>query len=301
MNKKLRVLVLSIITIIFLLNSGVVIDSVNEAFNIFYEYIFLSMFPFLILSSILINYNYPYYIGKLFGNIFNKLFHLNNESAFVFFISMITGHPTNAIFIKELLDEKRINIAEAERLLICSYFPNPMFVIGTIGFNLYGSAKTGIYILVILYITNFIIAFILRGKEKVVKNSITLKQPKPLFKVIRFSFFSAFKTLLLILGNITIFIIVVNIFNKYMNFNPFINTILSSILEITNGNAMIVSLDIKLKYKIALTLFSLIFSGICIHSQVISILEDYKLNYKKLLMVRLIVAFIISLTFILIT
>lgn len=299
MTKKLQFLIiftlLLLICILTLINPHLIIASVEDAANLFFNKIFLSMFPFFILSEILISYNFPYYIGKLVGKLFNKIFKISNESAIVVILSMLSGHPGNAKYTKILLDNKIINESEASKLIAFTYFPNPMFVIGTVGFLFLNNTKTGFYILLIIYLTNFIIGFLIRNKFTIKNNSFLLRNKTFNFgHIIKKSIINSFDTLILILGNITIFTILVNLLFEYINFSDITQALLTSLIEITNGIENTSKLIVGMNFKIALILFTLIFSGFCIHSQIFSILSDYKINYKFIIKVRVIAAFIVS-------
>ena len=56
--KKIKYVILTIIFIIFIINIDIVITSVKSASIIFFNKVFVSIFPFIILSDILYYYNY---------------------------------------------------------------------------------------------------------------------------------------------------------------------------------------------------------------------------------------------------
>ena len=63
-----KYILLTFILIIFLLNINIVLSSVTDASVIFYTKIFVSVFPFIILSNILIYFNYHLFLNKIFKN-----------------------------------------------------------------------------------------------------------------------------------------------------------------------------------------------------------------------------------------
>lgn len=293
-------ILLFFITMLILFNPTLIIESVNNSVLLFFDKIFISMFPFFILSDILIHYNYPYYIGKIIGPFLNKLFKISNESAIVLILSMLSGHPGNAKYTKVLLDNKVIDEKEATKLIAFSYFPNPMFVIGSVGLLFLNDVKTGFLILILLYINNFAIGLVIRNKF-VSDTYGGLKQKNTDFfnfaEILKTSIVNSFDTLIIILGNITVFTILGNLVFEYINFSGVIKAFASSLLEITGGINSISFLILNNNLKLALIVFALVFSGLCIHCQIFSILSNYKLNYKFIIKTRLIsalVCFIIS-------
>lgn len=288
-------ILLLLISILTLTNPYLIIESVEASANLFFNKIFLSMFPFFILSDILISYNFPYYIGKLVGKFFNKIFKISKESSIVVILSMLSGHPGNAKYTKVLLDNEIIDANEASKLIAFTYFPNPMFVIGTVGFLFLNNTRLGFYILLIIYLTNFIIGFLIRNKFTIKNNNFLPRNKTFNFgHIMKKSIINSFDTLILILGNITIFTILGNLIFEYINFNDITQSIITSLIEITGGLENISELIVSINFKVALIVFTLIFSGFCIHSQIFSILSDYKINYKFIIKVRIISALIIS-------
>lgn len=275
LNKTKKLLLFTIYTIIlfiFITNSKIVISSVNASLEIFINNIFVSLFPFFILSDILINYNYIYYLSKIF----------KFKYSYIILMSLISGLPSNAKYINNLLTNNQINIKDAEILLSITYFPNPMFVIGTIGTLLLNNTLLGILILINIYISNLILYLIYYNKLS--NNNIKINTKKiSFFILLKDSITKNINTLLVILGTIVIFILTSNLLFKYIHLNPILESIIMSILEMTSGIKKISILNINTNLKFILISSSLIFSGISIICQSLSILSDYKINIKFIL------------------
>ncbi len=293
-NSILLILFLIVLEILLLINSDILIYSVKEATTLFMSKLFVTLFPFFVLNQILIEYNFQYYISKLSKNFIANLFKISSVSISLIFLSLLTGHPSNAKYIKDFLDKKIIKEDEATKLLIITYFPNPVFVITTVGFILFGNILIGVILLILIYIINFILAIFIRNKIVIddINANIEINRNIRLSNVLKNSFINSFNTLMIILGNIIIFTVIINLFNNYFNFSPLINSILSATIELTTGINKISTLNTDFNLKFALSLFSLIISGISIHSQVMSILSDYKINFKQIFKYRIITSII---------
>lgn len=292
MHKKY--IILTFILIIFLLNINIVLTSVTDASVIFYTKIFVSVFPFIILSNILIYFNYHLFLNKIFKKPLNKLFNISSSSI-IFILSILSSMPSNSIYTKNLLDNKIISINEANKILTFTYFPSISFMIGTIGYKMFNNIKIGIIILLSNYIYNILIGIYLR-KDKI---NFTLENENSInktsfFDMLTNTILNAFKTCAIILGNLIIFIIIINILNKYLNINDTLLSILSGLLELTTGSNMLSLLDININLKIALTSLIINFSGLSILFQSKSILNDYNINIKRILIIKLIFSIIIS-------
>lgn len=295
--KIIKPIFLTLTIIIFLFNLDIVINSTLSASYLFITKVFVSIFPFIILSDILFYFNYDLFLKKIFGNIISKLFNVSKSTSIIYVLSILTSHPTNSIYIKEMLDRKEIDENDINKILLTTYFPSIAFVIGTIGIGIYHSIKTGVFLYLTILIKNILIGIFLRGKnlskeiQSIKKNNITLQETisNSIIKGINISY--------TILGNIIIFTIIVNLLNNYLNINSTILSLISGMLEMTSGIFMISNLNINLSQKILLTSFILNFSGLSIIFQTTSILNKYKINIKKILITKLIFSIIILLVF----
>lgn len=291
--KIIKSLILTLFLIVFILNLDIVINSTLSASHLFITKVFVSIFPFIILSDILYYFNYDLFLKKIFGNIISKLFNVSKNASIIYILSILTSHPGNAIYIKGMLDNKTIDEEDATKILRATYFPSIAFVIGSIGIGIYHDIKIGIILYLITFLNNILIGVFLRGKKKcndieyVKQNKLTLQE------TLSNSISKGINTSYIILGNIIIFTILVNLLNHYLNINSTVLAIISGMLEMTNGIFMISNLNINLTYKVILTSFILNFSGLSIIFQTSSILSKYKINIKKILIVKLIFSIII--------
>lgn len=295
--KTIKPIFLTLTLIIFLFNLDIVINSTLSASYLFITKVFVSIFPFIILSDILFYFNYDLFLKKIFGNIISKLFNVSKSTSIIYVLSILTSHPTNSVYIKEMLDRKEIDENDINKILLTTYFPSIAFVIGTIGIGIYHSIKTGVFLYLTILIKNILIGIFLRGKnlskeiQSIKKNNITLQETisNSIIKGIDISY--------TILGNIIIFTIIVNLLNNYLNINSTILSLMSGMLEMTSGIFMISNLNINLSQKILLTSFILNFSGLSIIFQTTSILNKYKINIKKILIIKLIFSIMMLLIF----
>ncbi len=290
-------ILLSFILLSFLFNINIIIESVFDVTYLFFNKIFVSIFPFIILSKILIYYDYHIFLSNTIGKILSKLFNIDKNATIVFILSILTSMPCNSIYINNLLNEKIIDENTANKLIIYTYFPSIAFVIGSIGVNMYNNIYIGISLLLINYLCNIVMGIFLRKEKNTISIAVPNKVKEDFFVLLKSSIIDAFNTCLIILGNIIIFSIIINIINTYININPIVNSILSELLELTNGINNIYLLNISLKYKLFLTSFILNFSGLSIIFQSKSILSNYNINIKKILIIKLIFSIIFSLLF----
>lgn len=305
MKKLTSVLILIILIYIgyeILTESESILNSVSFSLNIFKNNIFPSLFPFFVLSNILIKCGMPELMGNLFKNIMNKLFRIKGITAFIFFMSIISGNPANAKYTKELYDEGKINKYEATKILCFTCFSNPLFILGTISISFLNNKEVGILILLSHYIGNLIIGILIRNyhPSKIENNKVNLKSAinemhnkrisnKENFGIIiTNSLTSSINTLLLILGVITICLVITTIIDNNLNLSSTLQSILNGFIEMTQGLKYISLEPIPLKMKCTLTVMILSFGGLSVHIQIMGILSDTDIKYLPFLCARII-------------
>lgn len=301
MNKKYKSLTISLITIFFLINflfnSEILIDTFFYTTKLWFYNLFPTIFTFFIITDILNNYNFPYFMSLIFGKIMHKCFKLPKESAYIIVMSFVSGFPGNSKLIKEQLDKEIINCYDATKILTMNHFSNPLFVIYTVGINFLHDKKIGLIILFIHFITNFMIGFLFRNVYKLDKKMIPkeIKNPLPFMTLLKTSITNTFKVLTNVLGIMIFFAIITKTINQYLQLNPFNNMLLNGFLEITNGLNLLRNLQLSKTISATIATFFISFGGFSIHLQVMSILNKYRINYYIYLLARILHASMSSL------
>lgn len=305
MKKIIESIIIITILIFFtfeiLTGSELIIKTVSSALEIWASNVFPSLFPFFVLSELLIQYGFVELVSELFKNTMQKLFKINGYSSFVFIMSLISGFPSSAKYTRKLYLDGKLNENEASKLLTFTHFSNPLFILGTVSILFLKNKEVGFLILFCHYFTNIILGLIFRNyypsdytyQKTSLKQAIIAMHKKRLEnttsfgKVISSAVTNTIQTLLLILGTIIIFLIITAIIDKNLNINNYYQAILNGTIEMTQGLKYISLLDIPLKLKSILTTMILSFGGLSVHIQMFSILSDTKINYLPFLTARL--------------
>ena len=286
---------LTLILILFILNIKIVINTSKEASILFFNKIFISIFPFIILSDILIYFDYHIFLKNTIGKFISKLFNIDPNVSIIFILSLLTSTPNNAIYIKDMLDNNEIDISTANKIINYTFFPSISFVIGTIGVSIYNSFKIGLILWLLIFIYNILIGLFLRKENNNFINKTIIKKKETFFNMLKDSFIKGLNTSFIILGNLIIFTIVINLSNKYLNMNDILFAFISGLLEITSGIMNISNLNIYLSYKLIFTFLIISFSSISVLFQAKSVLYEYNINIKRTLIIKLVFSILISL------
>ncbi len=276
---------LLLIELLILINSDIVIKSVITSLNMFLTKIFPSLFPTMVMGLLLVRLGI--YRIITFQNLFKRLFRFNEIDTSIFITSLFCGTPSNATFINNYLQKGIISENEALNLLCCTHFINPLFVIGGVGIYIFNSYKIGIIILLMLYLSNLIKAFLLRNNFNPYLESNVIKE-KVNFKDIFVSIIKeSMINLLVILGIVILFNILIILIKEIFNLNNTLKVFINIILEMTSGILSIKTLNINIILKILLAYLSLSFGGLCIWFQTISMITNKNIKYFKYFIFRL--------------
>lgn len=314
--KKIIVSVLIMVVLIFcmfqiLTSSETIMKTIGFSFNVWKNNIFPSLFPFFVLSHILINYGFVELVGELFKPIMNKVFKFKGIGAFVFIMSLVSGFPSNAKYVRELYLSGLINEYEGSKILTFTHFSNPLFILGTVSIMFLNNKEIGIFILFCHYIGNIIVGFLFRNYyiSNSESSSISFKKAilemhkkrissnKSFGNVISEALVNGIDTLLLIFGVVTFFLVITTIIDNIFNLPRYYQSILNGIFEMTQGLKYVSLLDIPLKIKGTLSVLFISFGGLSVHMQVLSIISDTKIKYFPFLVARIIHSCISSLLF----
>jgi len=271
-------------TVFIMVYSNDVMMSVSFSISIWVESLFPSLFPFFVVSNLLLNYGFVDILGGLFKNIMPRLFSLPREASFVFAISLISGFPSGAKYTTELVSKGIISHEEASHLLTFTHYSNPLFILGMIGEFLLGNKNLGFLILVCHVMSGILVGVLLSKRNDIVlskSKNFSLKKKRDSFgMILKNSIQDALSTLFLMLGIVTVFLVFTTIFKNVFHFNEFLQTIFTGLLEMTQGVYGVNNLSISILQKAMLMTFFISFGGFSVHSQVLSIISSQKIKYK---------------------
>ena len=274
------------ISIIFIFtNNKEVAEVILNATNLFLKKVFVSLFPMFIINDILIHINIPYYFYQIFNRLFLKIFHTSGLGAYVFIMSLISGTPSNAYILKELVNDHKLSTEEANHFLTFTYFSNPFFL--TMMLTSIFTPKTTLKIIFIHYLSNIIIGILLRKKAPKITTQTFKPESKKNRSILINSINKSISTLLMILGTVTFYMIVTYIIAFPFKENILLKTLTSGFLEITNCLNNLIHLNIYTKIKEIIAIAIISFGGLSIHTQIKAILEDTKINYQYFLKGRI--------------
>ena len=289
--KSILILVTLItLLILYLINSNVIVSAIIDYSILFLSKLFPVSLLFFIFSTLLIDYGLieliQYYLK------------INTSSLYVLLISAISGFPSGAKYTKELLEKNLIDENTANKIIMFSHFPNPLFILGSV-YLVLKDKEICLKLLLAIIISNIIIYIFSKDKKSTKNNIKKLKVPSNFSNVLSNAVTNAFNTLLLIYGTSLFFYLVATIITKYITLNTNSFIILNGFFDLTKGVFSTTLLN-NLTLRAIYILIFISFGGLSIHMQVKSIITDTSIKYKYFFIGRIIGTILALIIFILI-
>ena len=244
-----------------------------------------TLYPFLVLSILIIELRIFDRIPKALSNISYFIFSLDGKCLGAIILSIIGGLPLGCKIASELYEKGAISRSQGKRLLLFCYCCGPAFAISSVGLYMLGSKKSGVIIyasLILSVITTGILSrffetednYFLTAKDDNTSDSFSAKLVR--------SVSDGSVAILSICGWVILFSSV-NRLIEAIPLNSSVRFFLSCILEMTNG-AYTASGNLPLPIVAGI----IGFGGLCGHCQVMPYIIKLRLKYKYFLTSRII-------------
>ena len=291
-NKLLNLIIISslmILTLETLFHKSLIFDTISYSLNIWVNSLIPSIFPFFVLSDLLIQYQITNYIPKKIKKTFTKLFQVSEPALTVFFLSCLSGFPSNARNTRMLYDQGLLTKEEASQTLIFTHFSNPLFVLSTIAVLFLHNEQYGYLILISHYLGNILLGILTRSSRTIrgIHYTPTLEKSQNFSTLFIQAIKNAINTLLLILGTLTSFLILASLLLIHLPVSSYSATLIKGILEITMGLKSLSSLPLSDCYKVVISTIFISFGGLSVHLQVLSQLVDTDISYHPFFIARI--------------
>lgn len=286
---NITLLLLVILLIQSITNHNTITKEILEYTKLFVEKLFPSTLIILTLGSLIINYN-------LLEKILNKT-NKNISQIYIFLISIISGFPSGSKYIKELLEKDLISEKQANNLIKCTHFPNPIFILNTSNI-IFKSNKYPIKILLSIILSNLIIFIKTYKKETIIPKT----KPKNITFInnLTISINTTLKTIILIYGTNVFFIIIFKLLTNHLKPNLYLYILINGLFDLTDGIYKTILINNDILKSLYIIIFASI-GSIPIHFQVQSILESTNVSNKNFLKGRIIGSVLSIIIFLILT
>ncbi len=255
-----------------------------------------SLFPFFVLSTLLVEMGFAGYFGLLLEKVMRPVFNLNGACASAVALGFLGGYPVGAKTAIALYQKNMCSKAEAQRLLSFCNNSGPAFILGAVGAGIFASSRAG----VLLYLAHtaasltvgFMFRFYKRNDKGVRPNGAFAHAPhESLPNAFIKSVTTSFQSVLSICAFVIFFTVAVKMLFLFgllpalaeaLGFllSPFGMTagaaekLLTGLIEITSGLWNLRGSAASLSSQLAMAAFMLGWAGISIHCQVLSFIGE---------------------------
>lgn len=279
-------------------------EAVRAGLELCFNVIIPSLFPFFVLSSLVVELGLAGYLGRALEPVMRPLFNVSGACASAFALGFIGGYPVGAKTAISLYQDGMCTKTEAERLLAFCNNSGPAFILGVVGTGVFSNSRVGM----LLYLAHaaasvcigLLFRFYRRGGEK--REEV---RPTPKFEARRFTaaFTDSIKGSFLSTLNICAFVVFFTVVIKLLCLSGLLPAVakglgvllapwgfsaqwaerlLTGALELSSGVWSLTG-EGALAGRVSMAAFMLGWAGISVHCQVLSFIGGSGLSVKTYL------------------
>ena len=276
-------------------------SSVMQGLNLFIVAVLPGLFPFMFLTKLLTSLGAVKRLSTKFSPITRFLFNTHGISSYVFIMSILSGYPIGAKLIYDLYSSNIITQEDAKKMCSFCTTSGPIFIIGSVGATMFGSATIGIVLYISHILSSIMCGIIFAGKRKkqstILQHNTTLTLPDNLLGN---SMTNTVESILLVGAYITIFFLIADVLTDIgllngmsfaletllskANITGVANGIIGGLLEVTRGCKLLSSSSTI--WNICFACAGISFSGLSIILQSMSFLSKCKIKARYFIFVK---------------
>ena len=263
-----------------------------------------SLFPFFVLSSLVVELGLAGYLGKLLEGVMRPLFRVGGACASAVALGFIGGYPVGARTALSLYQKGMCTRTEAQRLLAFCNNSGPAFILGVVGAGVFASSRAGVLIYLAHAAASVCVGVLFRfygrekgGAEGHAPPCIRVTSfPAAFTTAVRDSFFSTL--------NICAFVVFFTVVIRLLTLSGLLTgladglglllaplgldalwsrRLLTGALELTSGVSTLMG-EGSLTGRLSMAAFLLGWAGLSVHCQVLSFLGESDLSPRTYLL-----------------
>jgi sporulation integral membrane protein YlbJ len=130
-----------IIGLLALIDSQVALEASLRGVAVWWEILFPALFPFFVLSELLLGFGIVHLAGKLLDPFMRPLFRLPGVGGFIVAMGFASGYPVGARLTARIMEQKLLTRNQGERLVAMTTTSDPIFLIGAVCIGFFGSLQ----------------------------------------------------------------------------------------------------------------------------------------------------------------
>lgn len=274
-------LLLVLLLAMILRNAQIAADYMKVGLRLCARTVIPSLFPFMVISELLVRCGVGTVPSRFGGTLFSALFGLPSAASAPLLLGGLCGFPVGAKTALSLYDQGQLSRVETERVLAFCNIPSSGFLIGAVGVSLYGSRRFGCFLFFTALFISLFCGLIMRLCFPLPQSRSTATDTGRILPPIGFSTFTqavseATASMLSVCACVVFFTSVVGCLSHLLSacsVPPFFRALLFGLCEISSGVNTAATLS-NIALGAALCGFSVGWSGLSVHLQILSLGSD---------------------------
>ena len=151
------------VLVLFLAEAGFVRAAAAEALALCAGSVVPALFPFLVVSSLLLSLGLGELLSPMLAGLMEPLFRVDGVGSSALLLGLVGGYPIGAKTAADLYRGGRLSRPEAERLLAFCNNSNPVFLISVLGVGVFGSVRAGVWLWLIHLLSALLTGLLFRN------------------------------------------------------------------------------------------------------------------------------------------
>lgn len=297
MKKKMLSALIWLFFIFLLLFPEAVQAGAKEGLYLWYSTIIPILFPFILISNLLVETDSIRYITCPFFAASKSFSFFYVSSFYVFIFGWFCGYPMGAKAVADLVRTGKLSPREGNFLLPAANQASPMFLMGYIGIHIFHQSCSFFHILFFVYFPVFLYYlcgillrhFLSFRQISTQKTPWTQKKDSPSFSL-EHTIFSSFQIIVQIGVYMMIFTIIMRLILLLLPRTPFLSVFLG-FLEMSTGISWLNGLsEIPVVLRQCLILSAAAFGGLCTCAQTFSVISNLGLSRGEYILKKLLLS-----------
>ncbi len=291
---------LLIATAALVISPGEAINGAKDGLALCFNVIVPSLFPFFVLSSLVVDLGLAAYLGRAMEGLMRPLFRVSGSCAAAVALDFIGGYPVGARTALQLYEQGLCSKTEAERLLAFCNNSGPAFILGVVGAGVFGDSRVGLLLYLTHALASLLVGLLFRFYGGWERRRACAPRPKPIQTVTLPAAFTgavsrALQSTLNICAFVVFFAVVLRLLSAYGALSgaaallslagfegEWARRLVAGLLELSSGVSSLQG-STQLAGRVSMAAFMLGWAGLSVHCQVLSFLVDSGLSAKTYL------------------
>lgn len=150
------------ITSIFVIHPAEILGASIHGIEIWWDVLFPALFPFLVISELMLGFGIVHFFGTLLDPLMRPLFRVPGSGGFVMAMGFAAGYPVGSRLTAQLREQELVTRTEGERLISFTTTSDPIFLIGAVSVGFFHQPEIALILMIAHYGGAVILGLIFR-------------------------------------------------------------------------------------------------------------------------------------------